>query len=257
MQKVDKINLISFVVPAYKQQKTIVKDISNLKKVLSALPYKYEIIVVVDGRLDNTADRLNRYRKDDTVVLEYEKNQGKGFAVKHGVLTAKGDLIGFIDAGMDLDPSVISIMIDLMEWNNADIVIGSKLHPDSKVKYPLIRKILSWGWRSLTHIIFGFSIKDTQVGLKLFKRRVARDVFPRLLVKRFAFDVEMLSLAYALGYRKIIEAPVRLNFRNTSSITSSNFWKEIFQMLWDSAAVFYRVKLIKYYRKSNKKNWLN
>lgn len=245
----EKIKLLSLVVPAYKQEKTIVKDIKALQKALSAFSFKHEIIIVVDGFVDKTFQKANSIKDQDVVVLGYEKNRGKGFALKLGVAKAKGDLIGFIDAGMDLDPSEISIMLDIMDWNSADIVVGSKLHPESKVNYPLPRKILSWGYRTLTHILFGFKVKDTQVGFKIFKRKVAKEVFSRIIVKKFAFDIEVLAVAYKLGYTKIFEAPIKLNFRGVSSITSKSFWKVIFWMLWDTAAVLYRLRILRYYDK--------
>lgn len=252
-----KIKLLSLVVPAYKQEKTIVKDIKNLDKILALLPYKYEIIVVEDGYLDGTQKKLLnlKSRIRNLKILGYEKNHGKGYAVKYGMLKAKGDIIGFIDAGMDLDPSEISVALDLMEWNKADIIIGSKLHPESKVNYPVARKILSWGYRSLTHLLFGFSVKDTQVGLKLFKKRVAKEVFSKIIVKRFAFDIEVLAVAYKLGYTKIYEAPIKLNFKGVSSITSKSFWRVIFWMLWDTAAVFYRLKILHYYDRIGKEKY--
>ena len=184
-------------------------------------------------------------------VIGYEKNQGKGHAVKHGMLRAKGDIIGFIDAGMDLKAAGISILLDSMLWRDSDIIVGSKLHPDSKVDYPLLRRILSWGYRTLTHLFFGFSVRDTQVGLKFFKKRVVEDVFPRLIVKAFAFDVEILAVANALGYKKIDEGPIELNFKGDSNITSRNFWGIIFLMLWDTAAIFYRLKILNYYKRNN------
>lgn len=245
------IKLLSLVVPAYKQEKTIIRDLQNLNKVLSSLQYKHEIIVVVDGFVDKTYDLLLNHKSEirNLKVFGYKENSGKGFAIKYGVQKAKGDVIGFIDAGMDIDPSEISLMLDLMEWNKADIIMGSKLHPESKVNYPFWRKILSWGYRSLTHILFGFNIKDTQVGFKIFRKKVAKEVFKRIIVKRFAFDIEVLTVAYKLGYRKIFEAPVRLDFRRANSITSSNFWKTILLMLWDTMAVFYRLKIIRFYDK--------
>jgi glycosyltransferase involved in cell wall biosynthesis len=244
-----KIKLLSLVVPAYKQEKTIVKDIQNLDKVLSKLSYNYEIIVVEDGYLDRTAPRIKKIRNKHLIVTGYKENKGKGYAVKFGMLKAKGDIIGFIDAGMDIDPSEISLMLDLMEWNKADIVLGSKLHPESKVNYPFWRRILSWGYRTLTHILFGFYVKDTQVGFKLFRKKVAKEVFSKIIVKRFAFDIEVLTVAYKLGYHRIFETPIRLDFKGASSITSTNFWKTIFWMLWDTAAVFYRLKILHYYNK--------
>jgi glycosyltransferase involved in cell wall biosynthesis len=244
------IQLLSLIVPAYKQEKTIAKDLQNLSSVLAKLPLKYEIIVVEDGQEDKTFEVLKNLKPKtkNIKVFGYKKNIGKGFAIKYGVEKAKGDVIGFIDAGMDIDPTEISIALDIMEWNKADIVIGSKLHPESKVKYPIQRKILSWGYRTLTHILFGFNVKDTQVGFKLFRGKVAKEVFSRIIVKRFAFDIEVLTVAQKLGYTKIYEAPVKLNFRS-GSITSSSFWKIIYSMLWDTAAVFYRLRILHYYDK--------
>jgi len=250
---VDKIKLLSLIVPAYKQEKTIVENIRKLEQVLATLPYKYEIIVIVDGFLDKTYDRIKKIKKRNIRVFGYEGNQGKGYTVKHGMLKAKGDIVGFIDGGMDINPLAIPLLLDQMSFHDADIVLGSKLHPESKVNYPMSRKILSWGYRTLTRLFFGFAVKDTQVGLKFFKRKVVKDVFPRILVKKFAFDVEVLAVARAYGFTKIYEGPVQLDFSGVSSITSTNFWKVIFSMLWDTAAIFYRLKILRYYD-TQKKN---
>lgn len=244
-----KLNLLSIIIPAYKQEKTIVRDINSLDNVLSNLPYKYEIIVVVDGYLDDTFKNAKRIGKEKIKVFGYEKNQGKGYAVRYGMLKSKGDVIGFIDAGMDISPTGIALLLDSMLWQDADIMVGSKLHPDSKVNYPAFRRILSWGYRALTHLLFGFSVRDTQVGLKFFRREVVKKVFPKLLVKTFAFDVEILAVANAMGFKKIYEGPVELNFDGESSITSGNFWMIILLMLWDTMAVFYRLRIIRYYGK--------
>ena len=243
----EEIRLLSLVIPAFKQERTIVNDINNLDKVLSSLPYHYEIIVVIDGKLDNTCKKIKALRNPKVKVHEYEKNHGKGYAVRFGMAKTKGDIVGFIDAGMDIDPAGILMLLNHMEWYDADIIVGSKLHPVSQVYYPLTRKILSWGYRTFTHLLFGFKIRDTQVGLKFFKRKVVENVFPRLLVKQFAFDIEILAVAYSLGYKRIFEAPIKLDFNSKSSITNSSFWKIIFLMLWDTAAVFYRLRIMRYY----------
>ena len=240
---------ISIVVPSYKQEETIKKDVKRLTHILTTLRMSFEIIVVVDGIFDSTHKRVKSLKDNRVKIIRFKKNYGKGNAVKHGILQAKGDIIGFIDAGMDLDPKELETMLDIMENKKADIVIGSKLHPESRVNYPRIRKLLSWGYRSLTHLLFGFEIKDTQVGMKLFKRKVAQEVFAKILVKRFAFDVEVLAVAYRFGYHRIYESPIHLNFTGISTITSRNFWKIIYWMLWDTAAVFYRLKIIHYYDK--------
>lgn len=251
------IKKISVIVPAYMQEKTIVKNVKKLIEVMENSEFVYEIIVVVDGKLDKTYEKLKNLNLQRVSVYAYEKNEGKGYAIKLGGLKAKGDVVGFIDAGMDINPEGISMLLNHMIWYDADIILGSKLHPVSQVNYPMYRKFLSWGYRTFTRVLFGFKVKDTQAGIKFYKKKVVEDVFPRLLVKKFAFDVEILALSYALGYRRIYEAPIKLKFQGVSSITSTNLWKTIFLMVIDTLAIFYRVRIIKYYRNRNKKNWVS
>ncbi|MBA3723315.1 MAG: glycosyltransferase [Candidatus Levybacteria bacterium] len=246
------LNLLSVVIPAYKQEKTIVQDIKHITDALDAVGYKYEVIVIIDGIVDKTYEKAKRVKSSKVKVVAYKKNEGKGFAIRHGMLMAKGDIIGFIDAGMDIHTVGFDMLLNHMKWYNADVIVGSKMHSASKVNYPFYRKILSWGYRLFTRMLFGFKVRDTQVGIKFFKREVVQDVLPRLLVKRYAFDIEILAVAYALGYKRIYEAPVEINFRD-GSITSKNMWRIIGLMLWDTAAVFYRLKILKYYDKKNNK----
>ena len=250
-----KKHLISVVIPAYKQQRTIKKDLQYIKKVLSQLRYKYEMIVVVDGMVDKTFTYAKKVRSPFVHVFGYKHNHGKGFAIRYGTTKATGDIVAFIDAGMDLNPNGLSMLLEHFEWYNADIIVGSKLHPASKVKYPYARRILSWGYRMLTKTLFGLSVRDTQVGMKIFKSNVIKDILPRLLVKTYAFDIEMLAVANYLGYKRIFEAPVELDFKGASTISSKGFWRTIFFMLRDTLAVFYRLRILGYYNSGNKKKW--
>lgn len=233
---------LSLVLPAYKQENTIVKDIDTITGALTSAKIEHELIVVVDGFEDKTYQKVNKLNRKNLVLIGYKINQGKGFAVKKGVEKANGDIIGFIDAGMDLDPKEITLMLDIMDWNKADIVIGSKLHPDSKVEYPVSRRILSWGYRSIVRFLFDLNVKDTQVGLKIFRKPVAKKVFKRIVENGFVFDVEVLAIAGMLGYNKIYEAPIRLKFRQ-GSIASSNYWKHVMLFLISTFAVFYRMNI--------------
>ncbi len=248
---------ISLVIPAYKQEKTIQKDLTNIENVLDTLKIQYEIIVIIDGKFDKTFQKIKSLSRDKLSVVQLDKNYGKGYAVRKGVEKASGDIIGFLDAGMDIDPNGIQMLLNHMVWYDADIIVGSKLHPVSQVEYPFFRKVLSWGYRTFTHILFGFKIRDTQVGMKLFKKKTAKDVFSRSLVKDFAFDVEVLALAYTLGYKKIYEAPIKLELNKKSSISTLNFWKIVLKMFWDTLAIYYRLKIRQYYKNSNKKNWIS
>lgn len=256
MQPIPKRRLLSVIVPTYKQERTIVKDIRRTEDVLRQIRYDYEIIVVVDGKRDDeTWNRLKKIKSSKLTVLGYEYNHGKGHAVRYGMARARGDLIAFLDAGMDLNPNGLSMLLEHFEWYNADIIVGSKRHPVSKVNYPRQRKILSWGYQLLCRLLFGLNIRDTQVGMKFFRREVLKEVLPRLLVKQYAFDIEILSVAQRLGYKRIFEAPIDVEWNQDNSLVSKSTWRTIFKMLIDTTAVFYRLKILRYYDNHNKHKW--
>lgn len=250
-----KRNLISVIIPAYKQEKTIVKDIIRIEKVLVQLKQRFGIIVVVDGIVDKTYERAKKYRSKNIRVYSYSRNHGKGFAIRYGMLRSKGDIIGFIDSGMDLNPNGISLILEQFGWLDADIIIGSKRHPASRVEYPLLRKIISLLSQILIKVLFGLNVRDTQVGMKFFRREVLEDVLPRLVVRGFAFDIEILAIAHHLGYKRIFEAPVELDFNPKDSIVSQNLLKALFATFLDTLEIFYRLRILNYYDNKNKKKW--
>ena len=147
------------------------------------------------------------------------------------------------------------MMLEHFRWYNADIIVGSKRHPVSKIYYPSYRRVMSWVYQIFIRVLFGIKVRDTQVGMKLYRRIVVEDVFPRLIVKKFAFDIEILAVAHHLGYKRIYEAPVELDFSGASSITSKNFWTIIISTLLDTLAVFYRLRILRYYDGTNKRRW--
>jgi len=254
MQKENK--LLSVIVPAFRQEKTIKKDLENIDETLKkglGRSLDYEIICVVDGELDNTAKEAKGVESAKIKVYSYSENKGKGFAVRYGMAKAKGDLISFLDAGMDISPKGIMMLMAHMNWYDANIIIGSKKHPVSRVNYPWFRKILSWGYHFGIRILFNLDLTDTQSGIKIFKREVVEKILPRLLVKTYAMDIEMLAVAKYLGYERIYEGPVEVTF---NKVTSRIKWSTIFEMAWDTAAVFYRLKILHYYDDKNRKNWL-
>jgi len=251
--------LISIIVPAYKQENTILQDLENISNVMSQTRWDYEIICVADGILDKTLENVKSSKDPRIYGYGYEFNKGKGYAIRYGMARAKGDYIVFIDAGMDINPNGISMILEHMEWYNADIMVASKRHLASKVSYPLFRKILSLGYQILVRILFGLNIRDTQVGLKVFKRKVLEKVLPRLIVKRFAFDIEMLAVAHRLGFRKIFEAPVEIKldiFNSNFSLSKVLFNKNVWDMFYDTISVFYRIHFMKYYDDSSKRLWV-
>lgn len=241
--------LLSIVVPAYKQEKTIKKDLQNIISVLGeGLPaeYDFEIICVVDGRLDKTEAEAKKVKSKKLKVKSYDENQGKGHAVRTGMKFAKGELVSFLDAGMDISPKGIMMLMAHLDWYRADVVVGSKRHPVSRVNYPLKRKILSSGYHFLVRLLFRLPLSDTQSGIKIFRREVVEAILPKLLVKRYAMDIEMLAVAKHMGFERIYEAPIEVTFNRSTSRIS---WYTTYKMLWDTLAVFYRLRILKHYDK--------
>ncbi len=246
----------SLIIPVYKQERTIRKDLEDVLSAMKTLKVDFEVIPVVDGNLDRSFSEAKKVKDPQVHVVGYQTNHGKGYAVRYGFSHASGDVIGFKDAGGDLKAKALPLMLAEFEFQQADIVIGSKRHPDSKVDYPQYRKLLSWGYQQFTRLLFGLNVRDTQVGMKIYRRKVLEDVLPRLLVKKFAFDIEMLAVAYHLGYRKIFEAPVEIDlFSGKSSIDWENMLRVISNMLIDTLAVFYRLQIRRYYDEASKRKW--
>lgn len=244
---IKKRKLVSIIIPTFKQKKTIRKDVLRIKTVMEQLRHNFEIIVVIDGDVDGTAKEVKRIRSKKISVYSYPQNQGKGYAIRYGIHKAKGDIVGFIDSGMEINPNGIAMLLEHMEWYDSDIICGSKRHPASKVTYPFNRRIISKLAQIYIKILFGLEITDTQVGVKLFKKDVLRDVFPRLVVKKFAFDIEVLAVAKHLGYKRIFEAPIELHFAHNSSVISSRLLPVIWYTFLDTLGIFYRMYILRYY----------
>jgi len=247
-----KKRLLSVIVPAYKQEKTIKKDLQQIEGVLKQIRHDYEIVCVVDGRVDKTFKNAKKVKSRKIRVVGYDKNRGKGYAVRYGMVRTKGDIVAFIDAGMEIDPNGLSMLLEHFEWYGADIIVGSKRHPASKINYPWQRKFLSWGYQMICRILFGLNVRDTQAGMKFFRRKVLEDVLPRLLVKQRAFDIELLSVAWRLGYKRIFEAPIEMDWGKGGGILVPSW---AWGMLWDTAAVFYRLRILRYYDDHNRRKW--
>jgi glycosyltransferase involved in cell wall biosynthesis len=171
------------------------------------------------------------------------RNKGKGNALICGTAYSKGEYVAFLDADMDLHPEQLENFFAIMNSRGADVVIGSKFHPQSKVEYPRLRRIYSFFYFMLVRSLFGLPVRDTQTGIKLFKREVLEKVLPRVLVKRFAFDLELLANVHHFGYR-IVEAPVVVNFnRVCSRLRLAAVWN----VFVDTLAIFYRMRILRYY----------
>ena len=131
--------------------------------------------------------------------LVLAQNQGKGAALRIGLAKGQGRYLGFIDADGDLDPILLDSFQTMVRLYSPDIILGSKRHPLSEVEYPFLRRVYSWGYQQVVRLGFRLNIRDTQTGIKLVRRDVLSAVLPRMVEKRFAFDLELFVIAAAAG----------------------------------------------------------
>jgi len=233
---------LSVIVPAYNEEQAMERTLVVLSRYLASNFGDFEIVVVSDGSRDQTFSIAQKFASDRVKVFEYQPNRGKGRALKYGFSKATGEVIVFYDTGIDFPPSQIGDFAGILKKTGADLVIGSKRHPQSKINYPFKRKIISMLAQICTRLLFNFNVRDTQVGLKVFNRQVLEEVMPLMLVKRFAFDIELLALARRRGF-KIVEAPVELNL----NFSSAGTFAAVRKTLLDALGIFYRLKIMKFY----------
>lgn len=241
-------HFLSLIIPVYKQEKTIVANVRQIARVLNQIRYRYEIIIVVDGILDSSLKKIKESKIPHVKTIGYIKNQGKAHAIRLGMKKAHGDYVMFIDAGQEIDPNGISMLIEHMEWYQADIIVGSKRHPASYVQYPPMRLILSYGYYYLVKLLFHIGIRDTQAGIKMFNKKTLEDILPTLCEREFAGDLEILVAADSMGHKRIFEAPIKLDY-NLGSLTSAATLKAIKGIFIDTLAIFYRKNFIGHYKK--------
>jgi glycosyltransferase involved in cell wall biosynthesis len=233
---------LSFVIPAYNEEDSIEYALGTLDEIVKTRKLPYEIIVVNDGSRDKTLPRAITYasRNGHVKVVSYTPNEGKGYAIKEGFMQATGEVVVFADSDMDIDLGTVSSYIEALQ--HGDIVIASKWHPKSVVEMPIVRRILSHCFNILVRLMTGARLRDTQAGLKVIRKSAFKDVFPRLAVKRFAFDVELLTVANLYGLR-IVEMPVNLKLQGLFS------FREIWKMFVDLLGIAYRLRVIRWYQR--------
>lgn len=196
---------LSVVIPAYNEEKRIAETLKNLDGYLEKQSYEYEIVIVVNNTKDRTYEIVQELEK--TTVQNAKainlKEGGKGNAVKRGILeAASGDIIMFMDADNATPISEIEKFLPYFE-QGYDVVIGSRYtNPDLvKVKQPFYRILLSRLSNMLIQVLAVPGIKDTQLGFKAFTNTAAKEIFPLVTVLRWGFDMEVLTIALARGYK--------------------------------------------------------
>ena len=197
--------LLSVVVPTYNEAGRITPTLERVTDYLNAQPYAWELLIADDGSTDSTRLIAHAFaeRWPSVRVLTAERNGGKGAAVARGVLAARGAYVVFSDADLATPIEEIGRMLECLQDEGYDVVIGSRAMPDSQIltKQPLSRQVMGKTFRGLVNRMALPGIRDSQCGFKAFRTPVARQIFAGLTVRRFAFDVEVLLRADNLGYR--------------------------------------------------------
>lgn len=245
---------LSIIVPVFNEALNINDNVKLLTEELSKHFSSYDILIISDGSTDETNQIISSLQNKNIQLICLDENQGKGAAIRIGFSKCKGDYVLFIDGGMELHPKEIKMFMGLMSLYSADMVIGSKRHPQSRVYYPWYRRFLSLVYQKFIRILFSVHVTDTQVGIKLFKGQLVRDILPYLEINQYGFDLEIICLANALGYNNILEAPVRLDYflKNRRST-----FKDIVHtirvgrlLLLDTLKLYFKIKKLKLEKKS-------
>lgn len=194
---------LSVIVPAYKEEKRVLKALFAIKEYKKTHDFRIETIVVVDGSPDKTGEIAEDYKKElsDLKVIDRKENKGKGYTVKEGMLSATGKYMLFTDADNSTPFEQVDKLLKYIDMY--EVVIGSRYIKGGKLAHaqPLTRIIGGRVLNAIIQLLAVRGIKDTQCGFKLFQREAGKEIFKRETFDRFSFDIEVLAIARKLGYK--------------------------------------------------------
>jgi glycosyltransferase involved in cell wall biosynthesis len=231
---------LSIVIPAYNEALRLGNTLEKVRQYLESRNYAGELLVVDDGSTDQTGEFLQEVQRLHPAlrVLRNDSNRGKGFSVRRGVLEARGELVLFTDADLSAPIEETNKLLAALESSGADAVVGSRALQRRLigVHQPWWRE---WAGRAFNHLVrffTGLNIRDTQCGLKLFRRASTRRAFELQRVHGFGFDPEVLFLIERFG-GKVVEVPVRWN---DNPATKVRFLRDALRMFLDLITLRWR-----------------
>jgi dolichyl-phosphate beta-glucosyltransferase len=231
---------LSIIIPAYNEENLITSTLDGLQTYLSTHPEQYEIIVVDDGSQDKTTELVRQWQgcnQAELRLLVNSQNLGKGFSIRRGVLESRGQFVIFTDADLPYELEAIDEFLKALR-DGCDLAVGSRVLPGSQVKgVPLLRyvsgQIFSW----MVQAVLFRGLPDTQCGFKSFRAVAAKEIFRRITIGGFGFDVEMLYIARKL---KLAIRPVavrmidhRQRSRVRLVIDSFKMFANLFMVRWN------------------------
>jgi len=227
---------ISIIMPCYRGEQYIENAIRLVGDEVGKFENQFELIVVVDGLLDRTYEKASNMQEDYKYlkVVGYEKNKGKGYAVRYGTKFCRGKYIVFLDSDMDYHPGSIKTLLAHAVDNNANIVVGNRRDKKSTFVYPVVRKMASIGFNCYVNVLFPYlKISDTQAGIKLVDKPSATKIFKSLdgitLADGFIYDICLLVLARKSGM-KVVESPCVFEMQSSTIGVGKKFVGTAFKM---------------------------
>ena len=227
----DQYKFLDIVLPSFEEHETVSMCVRRIIEVVGAQHSDFRIIVVIDGPDSKAVDSLNALQSESLVVVELERNYGKGYALMKGTTLSNSKYVAFLDADMDIHPRTINSGIKVLEAKSTlDATYGSKMHPDSNVNYPIIRRWMSWMFRVFTRYFINIDVNDTQTGVKVFRSSSLKKVSNQAFERGYLFDLEILMLMSDNG-SEFEPLPIDLDFQFNSSIKPLSAFRMIVQLV--------------------------
>ena len=237
---------LSIIIPAYNEEKRLPGTLREVTDFLVAQSYTSEIIVVENGSADNTAAVVQQFANRHPSVRLLHSRQGKGIAVKTGMLAARGDYLFICDADLSMPIAEVAKFLP-PQLTDFDIAIASREIPGAhRYGEPAYRHFMGRVFNLIVRTLAIPRIRDTQCGFKCFRADVAEDIFPLQTIDGWTFDVELLYIAQQHGYR-LVEVPVNWYYRENSRIKpvqdTLNMLKDLLLIRKQARAGFYDLPL--------------
>ena len=231
---------ITLIIPMYNESAIIKQTAIELDKYMSANFERYEILFSDDGSTDRCGDIVRELELPCVRVTGYAQNHGKGCAIRHAMLEAKGEIAMFTDADLAYGTDVIKKAYDILsDKKDISVLIGSRnLSKDGYEGYTALRRLASKVYIKVLGLIGGFRLSDSQCGCKAYRHDAVRAIFSRCKVDSFAFDFESILWAQNLGFA-IGEMPVKIINHRASTV---RLFRDTVKMLRDVSAIRRRVR---------------
>lgn len=216
---------VAVLMPAYQLESAIAANIKRVASVVADWP-GVEVIVIDDGSTDRTRSEADLAAADHgfVTVIGYPANRGKGGALKEGFAHSQAGTVVFLDSDLDLPPEQLPQFLEEFDRLGVDVLVGAKRSAMMPGRYPALRRILSLSFVAVNRLLFRLPIRETQTGLKVFRRSALEATLPNLTTLGYAFDLELLARIRKAG-GSMAETPVTLSTGSSRGLALGTLWE--------------------------------